>query len=123
MLDCQRHRFRLPADLHYLNCAYMAPLAREVEAAGLEGMARRRDPSTIVADDFFDQADALRERFARLIGGSDPRRVAIIPAVSYGIATAARNAAVATGQNIVHPGRAVPEQRVRVDAQGGGERS
>ena len=108
MLDCQRHRFRLPADLHYLNCAYMAPLAREVEAAGLEGMARRRDPSTIVADDFFDQADALRERFARLIGGSDPRRVAIIPAVSYGIATAARNAAVATGQNIVILGEQFP---------------
>ncbi len=101
MLDCQRRRFQLPPDLHYLNCAYMAPLAREVEAAGLRGMARRRDPSTIVADDFFDQADALRERFARLIGAADPRRVAIVPAVSYGIATAARNAVVSRGQNIV----------------------
>ena len=108
MLQCQRLRFQLPSDLHYLNCAYMAPLAREVEAAGREGMARRRDPSTIVADDFFDQADALRERFARLIGGSDPRRVAIIPAVSYGIATAARNAAVAAGQNIVILGEQFP---------------
>ena len=73
MLECQRPRFQLPSDLHYLNCAYMAPLAREVEAAGREGMARRRDPSTIVADDFFDQVDALRERFARLIGGSEER--------------------------------------------------
>ncbi len=108
MLECQRHRFQLPPDLHYLNCAYMAPLAREVEAAGREGMARRRDPSTIVSDDFFDQADALRERFARLIGGSDPRRVAIIPAVSYGIATAARNAEVSTGQNIVVLGEQFP---------------
>lgn len=108
MLDCQRHRFQLPPDLHYLNCAYMAPLAREVEAAGLAGMARRRDPSTIVSDDFFDQADALRERFARLIGGGDPRRVAIIPAVSYGIATAARNAAVSRGQNIVILGEQFP---------------
>ncbi len=108
MLECQRHRFQLPSDLHYLNCAYMAPLAREVEAAGREGMARRRDPSTIVSDDFFEQADALRERFARLIGGSDPRRVAIIPAVSYGIATAARNAAVAAGQNIVILGEQFP---------------
>ena len=108
MFACQRHRFRLPLDLHYLNCAYMAPLAREVEAAGLRGMARRRDPSTIVADDFFDQADALRGRFARLIGGSDPRRVAIIPAVSYGIATAARNAEVSAGQNIVILGEQFP---------------
>lgn len=108
MLDCQRHRFQLPPDLHYLNCAYMAPLAREVEEAGLRGMARRRDPSTIVPDDFFDQADALRARFARLIRGSDPRRVAIIPAVSYGIATAARNAPVAPGQNIVILGEQFP---------------
>ena len=108
MLECQRHRFQLPPDLHYLNCAYMAPLAREVEKAGREGMARRRDPSTIVPDDFFDQADALRERFARLIGGSDPQRVAIIPAVSYGIATAARNAAVSRGQNIVLLGEQFP---------------
>ena len=108
MLECQRRKFQLPLDLHYLNCAYMAPLAREVEAAGREGMARRRDPSTIVVDDFFEQADALRERFARLIGGSDPRRVAIIPAVSYGIATAARNAAVAAGQNIVILGEQFP---------------
>ena len=108
MLDCQRHRFQLPPDLHYLNCAYMAPLAREVEEAGLRGMARRRDPSTIVSDDFFDQAEALRARFARLIRGSDPRRVAIIPAVSYGIATAARNAPVAPGQNIVILGEQFP---------------
>ena len=64
MLACQRYRFQLPADLHYLNCAYMAPLAREVEEAGIRGMARRRDPSTIVANDFFEEADALRERFA-----------------------------------------------------------
>ena len=108
MLECQRHRFQLPSDLHYLNCAYMAPLAREVEAAGREGMARRRDPSTIVADDFFDQADALRERFARLIGGSDLRRVAIIPAVSYGIATAARNVEISSDQNIVILGEQFP---------------
>ena len=101
MLTCQRHRFQLPPHLHYLNCAYMAPLAREVEEAGLRGMARRRDPSRIVADDFFAETDALRERFARLIGSSDPQRVAIIPAVSYGIATAARNVPVESGQNIV----------------------
>ncbi len=108
MLPCQRYRFQLPPHLHYLNCAYMAPLAREVEEAGLRGMARRRDPSKIVAEDFFTETDALRERFARLIGSSDPRRVAIIPAVSYGIATAARNVPVESGQNIVILGDQFP---------------
>lgn len=108
MLPCQRYRFQLPPHLHYLNCAYMAPLAREVEEAGVRGMVRRRDPSKITADDFFVETDALRERFARLIGSSDPQRVAIIPAVSYGIATAARNVAVESGQNIVILGEQFP---------------
>ncbi len=108
MLDCQRNLFSLPAHVHYLNCAYMAPLAREVEEAGRRGMARRRDPSRMAADDFFVETDALRERFARLIGSSDPTRVAIIPAVSYGIATAARNLPVASGQNIVILGGQFP---------------
>ena len=104
MLSCQRYRFQLPPHVHYLNCAYMAPLAREVEEAGLRGMARRRDPSKIVADDFFAETDALRERFARLIGSSDPQRVAIIPAVSYGIATAARKRAGRERPEHRHPG-------------------
>lgn len=108
MLPCQRYRFQLPPHLHYLNCAYMAPLAREVEEAGLRGMVRRRDPSKITADDFFVETDALRERFARLIGSSEPQRVAIIPAVSYGIATAARNVPVESGQNIVILGEQFP---------------
>ena len=108
MLPCQRNRFQLPPRLHYLNCAYMAPLAREVEEAGLRGMARRRDPSKIAAEDFFTETDALRERFARLIGGADPQRVAIVPAVSYGIATAARNVPVGSGQNIVVLGEQFP---------------
>ena len=108
MLACQRNRFQLPPRLHYLNCAYMAPLAREVEEAGLRGIARRRDPSKIVAEDFFAETDALRERFARLIGGADPQRVAIVPAVSYGIATAARNVPVESGQNIVVLGEQFP---------------
>ena len=108
MLPCQRNRFQLPPRLHYLNCAYMAPLAREVEEAGLRGMARRRDPSKIVAEDFFAETDALRERFARLIGAADPQRVAIVPAVSYGIATAARNVRVESGQNVVVLGEQFP---------------
>ncbi len=108
MLDCQRRRFQLPTDVHYLNCAYMAPLARDVEAAGIAGMRRRRDPSKIGTDEFFREADGLRGRFARLIGASDPRRVAIIPAVSYGVAIAARNAEVRRGQNIVILGEQFP---------------
>ena len=101
-LPCQRRLFRLPADLHYLNCAYMSPLARPVEAAGLKGMARKRDPSRILPEHFFADAIPVRERFGRLVHG-DAARVAIIPSVSFGIATVARNLAaeLAPGRTIV----------------------
>ena len=101
MLSCQRDEFSLPAGLHYLNCAYMSPLSRTAEAAGVAGVLRKRDPSRIAASDFFTDSDRLRERFARLVNVADPKRVAIVPAASYGIATAARNTARKRGQNVV----------------------
>ncbi len=101
MLDCQRHLFNLPGDSHYLNCAYMSPLAQPVEDAGLEGLRRKRMPADISVDDFFEASTRLRALFARLINAPDAGRVAIIPSASYGIATAARNTQVRAGQNIV----------------------
>lgn len=82
----------------------MAPLLAAVEDAGIAGIRRRRAPSTIRPDDFFAESDRLRELFARLLG--DPRhasRVAIVPAVSYALATVAENLAptVSAGQRIV----------------------
>ncbi|MDX1674585.1 MAG: aminotransferase class V-fold PLP-dependent enzyme, partial [Longimicrobiales bacterium] len=101
MLECQRHRFSLPDDVHYLNGAYMSPLLMRVEEAGIEGIRSKRFPVDIVPRDFFAGADTARTLFAGLINARDPRRVAILPAVSYGIAAAARNTPVAAGQNIV----------------------
>ena len=36
-LPCQRHHFFLPDDFHYLNRAYMGPLPKAAERAGIEG--------------------------------------------------------------------------------------
>jgi selenocysteine lyase/cysteine desulfurase len=101
MLTCQKSSFSLPPELHYLNCAYMAPLSRRVEAAGIDGVRRRLDPSRIVPGDFFPPADEIRRRFAELVNVADPRRVALVPAVSYGMGIVARNASVQVGQTIV----------------------
>lgn len=101
MLDCQRHRFSLPDGAHYLNGAYMSPLLDTVEEAGVRGIRAKRFPVDIGPEDFFTGADTARQRFAALIGARDPERVAILPAVSYGIAVAARNTPVRPGQNIV----------------------
>lgn len=93
--------FSLQPGLHYLNCAYMAPLSKRVEEAGIEALRRRRDPTSISAADFFSGPDRVRERFARLVGAADPRRIALIPSASYGLSTAARNVPARRGQNIV----------------------
>ena len=100
-LACQRAAFSLPPGLHYLNCAYMGPLPRAAQEAGIAGIRRKADPSGIGAEDFFTDSAEVRRLFARIIHADDPARIAIIPAVSYAVATAARNTAVAAGQNIV----------------------
>ena len=99
-LACRRELFSLPAGLHYLNCAYMAPLPVVAQEAGLAGIRAKANPSAITARDFFDESDRARALFGQLIGG-DTGRVAIIPSVSYAVATAARNCPTKAGQNVV----------------------
>lgn len=100
-LTCQRHQFSLPVHLHYLNCAYMSPLSKRVQDAGLAGIQREAVPTTIRPSDFFAGCDEVRRLFARLVGLKDSTRVAIVPAVSYGLATVAANTPVERGQNVV----------------------
>ena len=97
---CQRAAFDLPSQITYLNCAYMGPLSRRVLEAGKEGLERKAQPWNISQEDFFTTADRVRERFARLVGG-DAKGVALLPSVSYGTATAARNIDIQPGQTIV----------------------
>lgn len=79
----------------------MSPLARSVEEAGVEGIRRKRVPAAITPADFFAEVDQVRALFARLIGAAEPRRIAIVPAVSYGLAAAARNTPIGRGRNVV----------------------
>ena len=100
-LLCQREAFNLPEDVHYLNCAYMSPLPRVSEEAGIRGIRQKRGPMAIHPPDFFAESDRVRRRFARLVGSTDPNRIAIIPSSSYAVAVAARNLPLEQGQNIV----------------------
>ena len=118
-----RDRFSLPDGVHYLNCAYMSPLLRAVEDAGIAGIRRKRFPGDIAASDFFEGADRVRGLYARLIGATDPARVAILPAVSYGISVAAKNTAIGRGRHVVvtegqFPSNVLPWRRAA--AEGGG---
>ena len=122
-LTCQRDAFSLPDGLHYLNCAYMGPLPRAAEAAGVAGLHGKAVPTAIGPDDFFRQSDELRGLFAGLIGASDPTRVAIHPGASYGVSTAARNLPMSAGQTVVvtheqFPGNVYAWRRKAAEAGG-----
>ena len=99
-IPCQRHLFDIPEDVAYLNCAYISPLLNEVREAGQAGTKRKSRPWTIQPADFFNEAELARQLFAELVhaNGGD---IALIPAASYGIATAARNLPLQEGQSIL----------------------
>lgn len=99
-MQSQRHLFQLPADVHYFNGAYMSPLLRSVEEAGMQGMIRKRNPTQITAADFFEEAEVVKQLFGRLIHGQ-PAQVAIIPSVSYGLESVVRNLPATNGSKAI----------------------
>ncbi len=103
-----QHQFSLPEDISYLNCAYMAPLLKSVEEAGIIGLQKKRLPTQYGHYEFFEEIDHIRKLFARLINISDYQRVAIIPSVSYGMAIVAKNLRISKGENIVVVGEQFP---------------
>ena len=106
-MNCQRDLFSLPDGQHYLNCAYMSPLLKAVETAGINGLRRKAAPAEITPADFFDPAEELRLAFARLVHTS-PERIALVPAVSYGMGIATYNLPLTPEQNVVIPGEEFP---------------
>lgn len=101
MITSKRSKFTLPPGLTYLNCAYMSPLLKSVEKAGINNLRNKRNPTKISPLDFFTESDLLREEYARLINVSNPKRVVIIPSVSYGMATVSRNLKLERGDKII----------------------
>lgn len=79
----------------------MAPNLKEVEAAGIQGISRKNLPFEITINDFFEPVERVKKAFSQLIHNPDPQRIAIIPSVSYGIASVARNIKPKSYGNIV----------------------
>ena len=44
MIASQRHEFRIPSNVHYINCAYMSPLLKQVEQVGIESVRMKSAP-------------------------------------------------------------------------------
>jgi selenocysteine lyase/cysteine desulfurase len=99
-LPSQRHLFDLPADVAYLNCAYMSPMMTPVRDAGRAGLDRKRRPWEITARDFYEDSDRLRAAFAEIVH-ADADDVAIVAAASYGVSTAAASLPLSRGDGIL----------------------
>lgn len=119
MLSTQRSKFSLNTGSVYLNCAYMSPVLKSVEKKGIDGIKKKRNPSTVSATDFFTDTEKLRKEFASLLNG-EASRVALVPSVSYGMANVVNNVRLTPKDNIIvaagqFPSNYYPWQRIHLD--------
>lgn len=101
ILHNQKHLFTLDEDITYINGAYMSPMLKKSEQAGIEWILKKQSPNRISPNDFFENSEILRNEFSRLINCIDPNYCAIISSVSYGIATVVNNISLNKGDEIV----------------------
>jgi len=99
-LPNQRHHFDIPSDIVYLNAATMGPMPNQAIAAGVAGLKRKIHPWNITSEDFFTDTGRIRPKIASLINANESD-IAICPAASYGLATAAQNLKISKGEDIV----------------------
>ena len=100
-LPVARDLFDIPDEVAYFNAASLSPTLRAGSAAMRAALEVRAQPWRIGSADWFTAAERRRALFGQLIGG-DADGVALIPATSYGMATAAAALAGRAG-----PGRTI----------------
>lgn len=86
----------------------MSPLLKTVEEAGILGIKGKGNPTAISPEDFFTTTELLRKEFAKLIDTEEPQRIVVIPSVSYGMATVAKNVRLKKGENVIVMGEQFP---------------
>jgi len=100
MLPSQRDKFDLPREVCYLNAAAWSPLPKEVVAAGHAGVERKARPWLLDRDLQNTVHERARRAAAALIN-ADASDVALIPSVSYGVATAGKILDIAKGSRVL----------------------
>jgi selenocysteine lyase/cysteine desulfurase len=88
-IGSQRHLFDVPPGIAYFNTSYNAPLLNASRARLVAGAGAKSRPWERTAEDFFADAERIRELAAEILGG-DVDGYAMIPAASYGVSAAAR---------------------------------
>ena len=122
-LSRQNDLFPEAAIRGYLNGASRAPQLKSVHAAALHTLHWRAENNGMPIANFFEPVAQVRRAFAHLINCDDPDRIALIPAASYGLATAAKNLPFSKGQEILvvedqFPSNYYPWQRLAKDEGG-----
>ena len=121
MLALQRSLFDIAPDICYLNAASYSPLPLRVLEAGRAAVLRKGRPWTLEPSFANAQHDRARLAAARLINAG-PSEIALIPSVSYGVATAAKVLTIGrfTRVIVLQDDHASPvlEWQTRADAQG-----
>ena len=100
-MRCQKTKFILSKKVTYLNCAYMSPMLKKVEKAGVKGIKQKRKPYHITPIDFFKTSDLVKKRFSSIIDCKNHNRIAIIPSASYGLANAVNNISIKEKDEII----------------------
>ena len=121
MLASQRALFEMPRDICYLNSASYSPLPLRTQDAGRAAVGRKGTPWTLNTDFANGQHERARTAAARLIH-ADPADIALIPSISYGVATAAKVLTIDRGTRVIvledDHSSPVLEWQTRATAQG-----
>ena len=99
-LASQRDLFEIPREIAYLNAAAYVPLPRAVREAGQLGVTTKSFPWHMTNSHGTEISERARAAAAAVLGTASDN-VAITGAVSYGIATAARNLVIPTGSRVL----------------------
>lgn len=100
MLASQRALFEIPRHICYLNAASYSPLPLQTQEAGRAAVGRKGTPWTLDAAFANEQHERARVAAARLIN-ADPADIALIPSISYGVATAAKILPIDRGARVL----------------------
>ena len=100
IIPCQRHLFDIPKEIAFFNFAALAPILKSSRNAGFAGVNRKVQPWLVGRTQRIEEPEQLRALFAELIGAT-ASDIAVIPASSYGIATAIANLEVKKDQRII----------------------
>ena len=121
MLPSQRTLFEIPREICYLNAASYSPLPLKTLEAGRAAVGRKGTPWTLEAGFANAQHERARSAAARLIH-AEPSDIALIPSISYGVATAAKFLPLGRGTRVIvlenDHSSPVLEWQTRAEAQG-----